>query len=90
MRGWLRQGRACFTLAGIALVKPLQIVVEFGVRQFDKLRKGYSSDVAVLVVDCLDPGAVDGEQFATEQFQQAPRQHELAEGVAVVRAGNRQ
>ena len=75
-------------LGGIALVEPLQIVVELGVGQFDELRQRRAGEVAVLVVDRLDPGAVHRQQFAAEQVQLTAQQHELAEhraeGVAVV------
>ena len=66
-------------LGGVALVEPLQIVVELGVGQFDELRQRRAGEVAVLVVDRLDPGAVDREQFPAEQVQLAAEQHELAE-----------
>jgi len=77
-------------LGGIALVKPLQIVVELGVSQFDELRQRRAGEVAVLVVDRLDPGAIDGEQFAAVQVQLPAKQNELAKdrakGLVVVAA----
>ncbi len=75
------------------MVEPLQIVIELGVGKFDELGQGRAGEVAVLVVDRLDPGAVDRQQLPAEQIQLAAQQHELAEhraeGIAVDRGGNR-
>src|SRR3954451_14056019 len=63
----------------ISMVEPLQVVLELGVGETDELCQGGSRKVAILVVDSLDPGAVDGEQLLAEQVQLAAQQHELAE-----------
>jgi hypothetical protein len=56
----------------------------------DELRQGRAGEVAVFVVDRLDPGAIHREQFAAKQVHLPAEQHELAEhraeGVAVVAA----
>ena len=61
------------------MVEPAQVVVELGVGKTDELLQGRSRKVTILVVDSLDPGAVDGEQLLAEQVQLAAQQHELAE-----------
>jgi hypothetical protein len=75
---------------GVALVEPLQVIVELGIGEFDELRQRGAGEVAVLVVDRFDPGAIDREQFPAKQVQLTAEQHELAEdraeGVAVVAA----
>jgi len=58
---------ACCVLGGVAVVETLQVVVEPGVSQLDELGQRGAGEVAALVVDRLDPGAVDGEQLAAEQ-----------------------
>src|SRR4051812_39112410 len=63
----------------ISVVEPLQVVVELGVGKTDELLQGRSRKVTVLVVDSLDPGAVNSEQLLAEQVQLAAQQHELAE-----------
>src|SRR3954447_11663364 len=63
----------------VSMVEPLQVVVELGVGKTDELRQGGSRKVTILVVNSLDPGAVDGEQLLAEQVQLAAQQHELAE-----------
>jgi hypothetical protein len=45
-------------LAGIALVQTLQVIVELGVGEFDELGQRCTGEVAILVVDRLDPRAV--------------------------------
>ena len=69
----------CSVLGDIALVEALQIVVKLGVSHFDELCQGRAGEVAVLVVDRLDPGAIHGQQLSAEQLQLAAKQHELAE-----------
>jgi hypothetical protein len=66
-------------LGGIALVKPLQIVDELRIGQLDELRQRPAGKIAVFVVDRLDTGTVDREQFAAKQIQLPAQQHELAE-----------
>ena len=48
----------------------------------------FVNERALRRVDCLDPGAVDGEQFTAEQVQLPAKQNELpedrAEGITVV------
>src|SRR3954447_21398363 len=61
------------------MFEPLQVVLELGVGKTDELRQGGARKVTILVVDSLDPGAVDGEQLLTEQVQLAAQQDELAE-----------
>jgi hypothetical protein len=51
---------SCLGLGLIALVEPLQVIREFGVSLFDELRQRCAGEVAVFVVDRLDPRAVDG------------------------------
>src|SRR6476660_1329198 len=71
----LRQAR----FSCVSMVELSQVVVELGVGKTDELLQGRSRKVTVLVVDGLDPGAVDGEQLLAEQVQLAAQQHELAE-----------
>jgi hypothetical protein len=63
-------------------------VVELGVSGFDELGQGRPHEIAVLVVDRLDPRAIHREQLPAKQVQLATEQHKftehLAEGVAVV------
>src|SRR5271167_5164956 len=76
------------TLGGVALVEALKIVIELGVSGFDELGKGRPREIAILVVDCLDPRAIHRQQLAAKQVQLATEQHKftehLAEGIAVV------
>ena len=77
-------------LAGIAPVQTLQVIVKLGVGEFDELGQRCAGEVAILVVDRLDPRAVHCQQLATEQIQLLAEQHELtehwAEGLAVIAA----
>ena len=77
-------------LGGIALVETLKIVVELGVGELDELGQRRAREIAVLVVDRLDPRAIHRQQLSAEQVQLAAQQHELAEhraeGVAVIAA----
>jgi len=54
----------------------------------DKLAQRCRREIAVLVVDCLDPRAVDRQQFPAEQVELPAQQHKFAkhrsEGRAVV------
>src|SRR5208337_422179 len=58
--------------------------------EVDELRQRRASEVAVLVVDRLDPGAIHCQQFSAIQVQLTTEQHELtedrAERVAIVGA----
>jgi hypothetical protein len=76
-----------FALGGIALVETLKVIIELGVSEFDELGERRASKVTILVVDGVDPSAVYGEQFATEQIQLTAQQNELpedrAEGIVI-------
>ena len=71
-------------------VEALQVVVEPGVGELDELGQRCAGEIAVLVVDRLDPRAVHRQQLAAEQIQLLAEQHELAEhraeGLAVIAA----
>ena len=54
-------------LGGVALVEALQIVIELGVSGFDELGQGRPREIAVLVVDRLDPGAIHRQQLPAKQ-----------------------
>ena len=62
----------------IALVEPLEIVVQSLVRRADELRQRIAREIAILVVDCLDAGSVDRQQLAPKKFEPPAQQHELA------------
>ena len=83
-------GPANPALFGIALVQAAEIVSQARIRLGDKPGQGRAREVAVLVVDRLDPGAVHRDQLAPEQVEFAAQQHEraedLPEGVAIVTA----
>ena len=72
----------------IALIEPPQIVIQTLVRRADERLQRVPREVAILVVDRLDPRAVHGEQFAPEKIKPPAQQHELTkhrfEGVAIV------
>jgi len=76
------------TLGGVALVETLKIVVELGISGFDILGQGRPREIAILVVNCLDPCAIYRQQLPAKQVQLATEQHKftehLAEGIAVV------
>jgi hypothetical protein len=46
---------ACCALGGVALVEALKIVLELGVSGFDELGQRPPREIAILVVDRLDP-----------------------------------
>ena len=77
-------------LGRIARIEALEVVVELGIGQLDELGQRCPREIAVLVVDRLDPRPIHRQQFPTEQIQLAAQQHELpehrAEGIAVVAA----
>src|SRR4051812_34046506 len=78
------------TRLGIALVQAAEIVGQARIRLGDKPGQGGTGEVAVLVVDRLDPGAVHRDQLAPKQVEFAAQQHEraedLPEGMTVVAA----
>src|SRR3954467_2345377 len=83
--------RACGRrLCPVALVEALQIVVELGVGPLDERGQRGPREVAVLVVDRLEPRAVDRQQLAPEQVEFPAQQHQrakdLPEGMTVVAA----
>src|SRR4051812_36530088 len=53
----------------VSIVEPLQVVIELGVGKTDELLQRRSRKVTILVVDSLDPGAVNREQLLAEQVQ---------------------
>ena len=79
---------ACWALRGIALVEALKIVLELGVGGFDELGQGRPGEIAILVVDRLDPRAIHCEQLPAKQVQLATEEHKfsehMAEGISVV------
>ena len=79
---------ACCALRGVALVEALKIVLELGVGGFDELGQGRPGEIAILVVDRLDPRAIHCEQLPAKQVQLATEQHKfsehVAEGISVV------
>jgi len=52
----------------------------------DELAQRTAGEVAILVVDCVDPGSLDGEQFAAIEIEPPAQQHELAKHGAERRA----
>src|SRR3954471_11699381 len=83
-------GPANPALLGIALVQAAEIVGQARIRLGHKPGQGGTGEVAVLVVDRLDPGAVHRDQLAPKQVEFAAQQHEraedLPEGMTVVAA----
>ena len=73
-------------LGSIAPVEALKVIVELLIRQLDELGQRGTGEIAVLVVDCLDPCAIHRQQLAAEQVQLLAQQHELAERREVVAA----
>src|SRR6266851_6606130 len=75
-------------LGGVALVEALKIVLELGVSGFDELGQRRPREIAILVVDRLDPRAIHCKQLPAKQVQLAAQQYkfteDLAEGSAVV------
>ena len=69
----------CLGFGGILLVKPPQLILQLRVGQLNELGQRGASEVTILVVDRLDPGAINGEQFPAKQVHLAAQQHELAE-----------
>lgn len=54
---------------GICLVEPLHVVGKLFIGLVDELGQRPAGEVAVLVVDCLDPRAVDSQQLTTEEIE---------------------
>ena len=79
---------ACRAILDIALVEPLEVVLQPLVGGADERSQRRAGEVAILVVDRLDPGSVDRQQFAAEEVEPPAQQHELAEhrfeGAAIV------
>ena len=73
---------ALSTLGGVALVEALKIVIELGVSGFDELGQGRPGEIAILVVDRLDPRAIHRQQFPAKQVQLTTEQHKLTEDLA--------
>jgi hypothetical protein len=73
---------ACRTLRGVAPVEALKIVLELGVGGFDEPGQGRPREIAILVVDRLDPRAIHCEQLPAKQVQLPTQQHKFAEHVA--------
>jgi DDE domain len=71
--------------------RALKVIIELGVSEFDELGQRPAGEIAVLVVDRLDP-CHPPPAVPAEQVQLTAQQHDLAEdraeGVAVYRAGN--
>ena len=72
----------------IALVEPLEVVLQPLVGCTDERAQRRAGEVAVLLVDRLDAGSVDRQQLAAVEVEPPAQQHELAEhrfeGAAVV------
>jgi hypothetical protein len=72
----------------VALVEALKIVLELGVSGFDELGQGRPREIAILVVDRLDPRAIHRQQLPAKQVQLAAEQYkfteDLAKSIAVV------
>ena len=70
------------------MVKTLKVIVEPGVGTFDELGQRRAGEIAVLIVDRLDPCTIDGRQLPAKQVQLTAEQHELAqdraESVAII------
>jgi hypothetical protein len=79
---------ACRPIRDIALVEPLEVVLQPLVGCTDECAQRRAGEVAVLVVDRLDAGSVDRQQLATIEVEPPAQQHELAEhrfeGAAIV------
>jgi hypothetical protein len=78
----------CCALGRIALVEALKIVLKLGVGGFDELGQRRPREIAILVVDRLDPGAIHSQQLPAKQVQLAAQQYkftkDLVEGIAIV------
>ena len=75
-------------LRDIAVIEPIHVFIQALVRRANERLQRMAREVAILVVDRLDPRAVHGEQFAPEKIKPPAQQHELTkhrfEGVAIV------
>ena len=58
-------------LGGVALFEALKIIVELGVSGFDELGQRRPREIAILVVDRLDPRPVHRQQLPAKQVQLA-------------------
>jgi hypothetical protein len=59
--------KPCFR--GVVFIKTLEIFIETFVHRLDQLLQRVFRVVAVLVVDRLDPRAIDAKQLAPEQIE---------------------
>src|ERR1700729_2299555 len=66
----------------IALVEPLEVVLQPLVGCTDERAQRRAGEVAVFVVDRLDAGSVDRQQLAAVEVEPPAQQHELAENAA--------
>ena len=75
-------------LRDVAFVEPIHVFIQALVRRANERLQRMAREVAILVVDRLDPRAVHGKQFAPEKIEPPAKQHELTkyrpEGVAIV------
>jgi hypothetical protein len=76
---FLTREPGCLGLVGVALVETLKVILELGVSEFDELRQRGVGEITILVVDRLDPGAVNRDQFPAKKIELAAEQHELTE-----------
>ena len=63
----------------VAMVEPLEIVLQSLVGRTDERAQRRAGEVAILVVDRLDARPVDRQQLAAVKVEPAAQQHELAE-----------
>ena len=61
----------CCAFGRIAPVEALKIVLKLGVSGFDELGQRRPREIAILVVNRLDPGAIHGQQLPAKQVQLA-------------------
>ena len=66
---------------GVARVEPVQIIFQLLVDDRDEFSQRSRREVPVLVVDCLDARAVNGQQLAPEQIKPPAQDHELPENL---------
>jgi hypothetical protein len=76
---------ACCALGRVALVQTLKIVLKLGVSGFDELGQGRPREIAILVVDRLDPRAIHRQQLPAKQVQLATEQYKFTEDLAEAR-----
>src|ERR1700733_13265213 len=64
-------------LLRIAIIEPLEIVFKFPIGSSYELLQRIPREITVLVVDRLEPRAIDGEQLATKEIKAPAQNHEL-------------